>query len=79
MPDHGDNGKPKRIRRKYHSRFDESKFNDSDLNQSRFLGGDQHQRRQRTGLRNGTDEFLYDYVRRSVPACACAVEYCAAF
>jgi hypothetical protein len=81
MPDHGDDGDPKR-RRKYNSRFDESKFNESELNESKFnqsrvLGDGQHQPGQRTCIRNGTDESLYDYVRHSMPACA--GEYCAAF
>jgi hypothetical protein len=79
MPGHRDNGNPKRIRRKYDSRFDESKFNESEFNQSRIPGDGQHQRGQHTGSRNGTDESLHDRVRHPMPACACAVEYCAAF
>jgi hypothetical protein len=76
MPDYGDSGNPERIHRKYDSRFDESKFNQSEFrqskfHQSKFLSDGQHQRGQRPGLRNGTDEYLHDYVGNAMPACAC--------
>jgi hypothetical protein len=71
MPDYWDNDNSERIHRKYDSRFDESKFNQSEFHQSKLLSGGQHQRGQRPGLRNGTDESLHDYVGYAMPACAC--------
>jgi hypothetical protein len=77
MPDYGDSGNPERIHRKYDSRFDESKFHQSEFHQSKLLSDGQHQCAQRPGLRNGTDEYLHDYIGHAMPVCAC--KCCAAF